>query len=76
MKDKKKQYNIQNNWIRENRSKLTITTTKENALKIKQAARQLDQSINSFILSAVEYYIQSLESDPKRTDTAIIKYNL
>lgn len=76
MKDKKKQYNNQNNWIRANRSKLTITTTKENALKIRSAAQRLDLSINSFILSAVDYYIQSLESDPKGTNTTTIKYNL
>lgn len=57
MDKKKRQYKNQNEWIKENRSKITITVQKDFADDIRAAAAARGQSLNGYIIAAVKYYM-------------------
>ena len=54
---KKKQYDNQNKWIKENRSKITITIQKDLAEDIRAAAAARGQSINNYVITAIQQYM-------------------
>lgn len=57
--DRKKQYARQNDWIRKNRSRVSIDLSKEQKERLQYIANEKGLSLSGLIKNAIDYYLKS-----------------